>query len=131
MFDNIINRIMPITLSRGIDIAYRLAARTKPKKKPKNWYRHPIENLMEFIGAERVGDPGPCTREELVQLGDIPVRTTFNMGWSEWRGYASTGGAGMNGELDAVTNGQQTVDEAIEKITRDGNVVLERYYPEP
>ena len=37
----------------------------------------------------------------------------------------------MNGELDAVTNGQQTVDEAIEKITRDGNVVLERYYPEP
>ena len=75
-------------------------------------------------------DKQPGNMEVILQLGDIPVRTTLTWAGANG-GYASTGGAGMNGELDAVTNGQQTVDEAIEKITRDGNVVLERYYPEP
>ena len=57
-------------------------------------------------------------------------RTTFTLGWSEWRGYAATGSSGMNGELDKVSNGEQTVDEAIKAITEYGNGVLSRYYPE-
>ena len=91
----------------------------------------PIYRAIAYSEEWLQKDQQPGNLELVLALGDTPVRTTFNMGWSEWRGYASTGGAGMNGELDAVTNGQQTVEEAIEKITRDGNAVLERYYPEP
>ena len=69
--------------------------------------------------------------ELILQQGEGTGRTTFTLGWSEWRGYAATGGAGMNGELDKVTNGEQNVDQAIKAITDYANSVLERYYPEP
>ena len=65
----------------------------------------------------------------ILKNGEKLGRTTFTIGWGEWRGYAATGGAGMNGELDKVTNGEQTMDEAIEKFTKYGNEVLARYYP--
>lgn len=76
-------------------------------------------------------DQQPGNMEIILENGQQQGRTTFTMGWGEWRGYAATGGAGMNGELDKVTNGDQTVEEAIEAITKHGNAVLERYYPEP
>lgn len=76
-------------------------------------------------------DQQPGNMEIILENGQQQGRTTFTIGWSEWRGYAATGGAGMNGELDKVTNGEQTVDQAIENITKYGNTVLERYYPQP
>lgn len=71
----------------------------------------------------------PDQKDVILKNGEKLGRTTFTIGWGEWRGYAATGGAGMNGELDKVTNGEQTMDEAIEKFTKYGNKVLARYYP--
>lgn len=68
--------------------------------------------------------------EIILELGELMGRTSFTIGWGEWRGYADTGGSGMNGVLDSVTNGEMTVDEAIEAFTEHGNTVLERYYEE-
>lgn len=73
----------------------------------------------------------PDNMQLILRQGEGTGRTSFTLGWSEWRGYAASGGAGMNGELDKVSNGEATVDEAIKAITEYGNTVLERYYPEP
>jgi multiple sugar transport system substrate-binding protein len=72
----------------------------------------------------------PEEMEIILELGELMGRTSFTIGWGEWRGYADTGGSGMNGVLDSVTNGEMTVDEAIEAFTEHGNTVLERYYEE-
>lgn len=76
-------------------------------------------------------DQQPGNFKIILELGDIPGKTSFTIGWSEWRGYAATGGAGMNGELDKVTNGEQTLTQALERVTKYGNDVLKRYYPAP
>jgi len=70
----------------------------------------------------------PEEMEVVLELGDLMGRTSFTIGWGEWRGYADTGGSGMNGVLDSVTNGEMTVEEAVEAFTEHGNTVLERYY---
>ncbi|KLU38881.1 MAG: ABC transporter substrate-binding protein [Limnochordia bacterium] len=72
----------------------------------------------------------PDNMQLILEQGEGTGRTTFTLGWSEWRGYAATGSSGMNGELDKVSNGEQSVDEAIKAITEYGNSVLTRYYPE-
>ncbi len=75
-------------------------------------------------------DNDPEEIEIVLELGELMGRTSFTIGWGEWRGYADTGGSGMNGVLDSVTNGEMTVDEAVEEFTEHGNTVLERYYEE-
>ena len=89
----------------------------------------PIYRPTAYSDAWLQEDMQPGNMGIILELGDDAGRTTFTLGWSEWRGYAATGGAGMNGELDKVTNGEQTVAQAIEAITSYGNSVLERYYP--
>ena len=53
--------------------------------------------------------------------------TSFTPGWGEWRGY--TDGAGLQGQLDAVFNGQTDLDSALAAVTEHANSVLERFYP--
>ena len=52
--------------------------------------------------------------------------TTFTPGWGEWRGYAD--GAGLQGILDDVFNGNVDLETAIEEVTVYANEVLGRYY---
>lgn len=54
--------------------------------------------------------------------------TTFTPGWGEWRGYV--GGAGLQGQLDEVFNGNITVEEALAATTETANEVLGRFYGE-
>lgn len=91
----------------------------------------PIHRGLAYSEEWLQKDKYPANMELILQQGEGTGRTTFTLGWSEWRGYAATGGAGMNGELDKVTNGEQNVDQAIKAITDYANSVLERYYPEP
>ena len=123
-----------------------ISATTKHKEEAWKWVKfligknRPIESFMSgkvpIFKANAYSEEWqqahlqPGNMSIILELGEQPGRTTFTMGWSEWRGYAATGGAGMNGELDRVTNGEITVDEAIANITKFGNTILERYYPE-
>lgn len=97
MLQSLKRRLMPVTLSRAIHIAHRLAARGDYAKK-KNWYRYPVENLMEYIGATRVENPRLWPREELVREGDILIEdVTPEMidGWFAWlRDYEPHTGGG-------------------------------------
>lgn len=124
-----------------------ISANTKHKEAAWKWVKfligknRPLESFMsgkvpiykdnaysaEWLQEHRQ----PGNMQIILELGEKLGQTTFTMGWSEWRGYAATGGAGMNGELDRVTNGEITAEQAIENITRYGNSILERYYPEP
>lgn len=76
---NFVRRLMaPITLSRGIDIAYKLASGGRHSRR--NWYISPIESLMAYIGATLSGngrwqdERDEHGRRQLVEAGDIPVR---------------------------------------------------------
>ena len=76
-------------------------------------------------------DQQPADKDVILELGNLPSRTTFTPSWSEWRGYAAAEGGGMNGELDQVFNGQKSLDEAIESFVAYANEVLARVYPNP
>ncbi|MGJ8530222.1 ABC transporter substrate-binding protein [Maritalea sp.] len=71
-------------------------------------------------------DQRPANKELLLQIGEQPVYTGFSRNWGAWRGYAADGAGGMNGELDEVFNGRQSLEEAIEKFTAHGNDVLSK-----
>lgn len=76
-------------------------------------------------------DQQPANKEVVLELGLLPGRTSFTPSWSEWRGYAAAAEGGMNGELDAAFNGDQSVAEAIAGFNEYGNGVLGRVYPNP
>lgn len=67
----------------------------------------------------------------LLKLGTLPGLTTFTPSWSEWRGYAAAENGGMNGELDKVFNGEESLSSAVTHFTDYANKVLSRIYPNP
>ncbi|GAG74493.1 unnamed protein product [marine sediment metagenome] len=56
------------------------------------------------------------------------MNTSFTKGWAEWRGYGAAEAMGLNGLLDAVYNGEMTLDEALEKARTNADKVLDRLY---
>ncbi len=56
------------------------------------------------------------------------MKTSFTLGWSEWRGYGAAETLGLNGLIDAVLNKDMSYDEAMKKGTDSINSVLSRYY---
>jgi multiple sugar transport system substrate-binding protein len=76
-------------------------------------------------------DQQPASKHVILELGQLPSRTSFTPNWSEWRGYAAAEGGGMNGELDQVFNGRKALDAAIASFVAYGNQVLSRSYPQP
>ena len=81
--------------------------------------------------AWREADQQPASKHVILELGQMPSRTSFTPNWSEWRGYAAAEGGGMNGELDQVFNGRKGLDAAIASFSAYGNQVLSRTYPQP
>lgn len=73
----------------------------------------------------------PQDERMLLELGALPARTSFTPNWSEWRGYAAASSGGMNGELDSVFNGNESLAQAIQNFTSYANEVLSRVYPNP
>lgn len=69
----------------------------------------------------------PDNKGFLLEWAAYTGPTSFTPGWGEWRGY--TDGAGLQGQLDAVFNGQTDLDSALAAVTEHANAVLERFYP--
>lgn len=83
----------------------------------------PVALSDEFLEA----DQQPDNKGFLLEWAQNTGPTTFTPGWGEWRGY--TDGAGLEGQLDAVFNGDSDLDTAIDNATEHANSVLQRYYP--
>ncbi|MBN1965595.1 MAG: sugar ABC transporter substrate-binding protein [Anaerolineae bacterium] len=69
----------------------------------------------------------PENKDFLLDWAVYTGPTSFTPGWGEWRGY--TDGAGLEGQLGEVFNGNMELDAALEAVTEYANSVLERYYP--
>ena len=83
----------------------------------------PVANSEEFL---EVGQK-PDNMEFLLEWANNTGPTTFTPGWGEWRGY--TDGAGFEGQVGEVFNGDSDLDSALSSITEHANGVLERFYP--
>ncbi len=64
----------------------------------------------------------------LIKQASGPMKNSFTMGWSEWRGYGGSETLGLNGTIDAIINGHASFDDAFSKGTKNINAVLARYY---
>ncbi|RCW52278.1 sugar ABC transporter substrate-binding protein [Halanaerobium sp. ST460_2HS_T2] len=119
--------------SKHKEAAWKLVKYLIGKNRPLESYmagKVPINKSLANSDEWLEKDKQPAEMNIILELGEMMGRTSFTPGWGEWRGYADTGGAGMNGVLDSITNGEMTVEEAVETFTKYGNEVLERYYPE-
>jgi len=99
----------------------RTVERTFPGKIP--IYR-PTAESEEWLELDQM----PPNKGFLLQWATFTGPTSFTPGWGEWRGY--TDGAGLQGQLDAVFNGEVSLEEALDAVTEFANGVLERFYPE-
>ncbi|MEE3122893.1 MAG: sugar ABC transporter substrate-binding protein [SAR324 cluster bacterium] len=82
----------------------------------------PIAESNEWL--ER--DLQPANKEIILEIGLSQTTTSFTPKWSKWRGYAASRSGGMNGELDEVFNGRQSLREAIDNFVEYGNQVLSK-----
>jgi len=71
-------------------------------------------------------DLQPSNKEVLLEIGSGTTTTSFTPKWSKWRGYAASKSGGMNGELDEVFNGRQSLRKAIDNFVEYGNKVLSK-----
>ena len=83
----------------------------------------PVASADEFLEL----DQQPDNKGFLLEWADYTGPTSFTPGWGEWRGY--TDGAGLEGQLGEVFNGETDLDSALTEITEYANGVLERFYP--
>ncbi len=70
----------------------------------------------------------PAEMGLLIEQAAGEMKTSYTLGWSEWRGYGAAETLGLNGIVDAVINGEMTFDEALADGTESINTVFERYY---
>ena len=68
----------------------------------------------------------PPNKGFLLNWAQYTGPTSFTPGWGEWRGY--TDGAGLQGQLDDVFNGNVDLETALEEVTEYANGVLGRFY---
>lgn len=79
MLDALRRMVAPITLSRGVKVAYRLAGSGRSRQ---NYYRHPVNSLMAYIGSRHLSVDGQSWqdvrdaygRDALVKEGNIAVK---------------------------------------------------------
>ncbi|HKL59707.1 MAG TPA: sugar ABC transporter substrate-binding protein [Sphaerochaeta sp.] len=64
----------------------------------------------------------------LIEQAAGPMKNSYTMGWSEWRGYGGSETLGLNGTIDAIINGHSSFDDAFAKGIHNINAVLARYY---
>jgi len=83
----------------------------------------PVALSEEFLEA----DQQPDNKGLLLEWANNTGPTSFTPGWGEWRGY--TDGAGLEGQLGEVFNGESDLESALESAAEHANGVLERYYP--
>ncbi|MEO1439863.1 MAG: sugar ABC transporter substrate-binding protein, partial [Chloroflexota bacterium] len=84
----------------------------------------PLSETDEWLQA----DQQPENKALLLEWAESVGPTTFTPGWGEWRGYV--GGAGLQGQLDEIFNGNADVEGALAAATETANEVLARFYGE-
>ena len=77
--------------------------------------------------ADPKKQPGP-DMNLLIEQAAGPMKNSYTMGWSEWRGYGGSETLGLNGTIDAIINGHSSFDDAFKKGTTGINAVLARFY---
>lgn len=69
----------------------------------------------------------PVNKDFLLEWAQNVGPNSFTPGWGEWRGYV--GGAGLEGQITEVLNGNLTLEQALDDVTGFANSVLQRFYP--
>ena len=89
-----------------------------------------IPSYISLAQSDEAVDPSkqPAEMALLNEQAAGDMKTSFTLGWSEWRGYAAAETLGLNGLIDAILDGDMNYDEAMKKGTVGINAVLSRYY---
>ncbi|HRY56334.1 MAG TPA: sugar ABC transporter substrate-binding protein [Spirochaetia bacterium] len=70
----------------------------------------------------------PANKGLLIKQAAKAFRTSYTLGWSEWRGYGPAESLGLNGIIDAIIDGETSFDEGMNKADTNINKILKRYY---
>jgi len=84
----------------------------------------PLAFSDEFVDKTKQ----PAEMGLLLEIAGKTMYNSFTKGWSEWRGYGAAETMGLNCLLDAVFNGEMTLDEALGKAKTNVDQVLDRLY---
>lgn len=89
-----------------------------------------IPSYKPLATSSTFNDPSkqPAEISILTQQAAQTMKTSFTMGWSEWRGYGAAANLGLNSILDSIINGDMSFDEGMSKADKNINSVLARYY---
>lgn len=64
----------------------------------------------------------------LLKQANKGMKTSYTLGWSEWRGYGAAESMGLNGIIDGILNGSTSFDDGMKAANRNINAILNRYY---
>lgn len=70
----------------------------------------------------------PANMDLLLKQSAKVQKSTFTLGWSEWRGYGAAENLGFNGIVDAVIDGAMSYEESLKAADKNVNKILQRYY---
>ena len=70
----------------------------------------------------------PGNKEVLIHQAAETMRTSFTLGWGEWRGYGAAQALGFNGVIDGIIDGEIPFSEGMETARENADTVLDRYY---
>lgn len=73
-------------------------------------------------------DMQPYNKEVLIDQAGETMRTSFTLGWGEWRGYGAAETLGLNGVIDGIIDGEFSFEDGMEKADKNINTVLDRLY---
>lgn len=70
----------------------------------------------------------PGNMDLLLKQTAKTMKTSYTLGWSEWRGYGAAENLGFNGIVDAVIDGGMSYEDSLKAADKNVNKVLQRYY---
>ena len=90
-----------------------------------------IPSCKKLAEDPMFADPDQMPGEDMLILLDqasSETKTSYTMGWNEWRGYGGAETLGLSGMYDAIIDGEIGFDEGLAKVTENINKVLARFY---
>ncbi len=84
----------------------------------------PLTESPEFL---EIGKQ-PVNKDLLIMQAAEEMRTSFTLGWGEWRGYGAAEALGLNGVIDGIIDGELEYEAAMKIAQKNVNAVLGRYY---
>ena len=73
-------------------------------------------------------DKMPPNMDILLKQANMPMKSSYSIGWSEWRGYGAAESVGLNGIIDAIIDGDMSFDNGMKTANESINKILKRYY---